>query len=157
MMRRFRRRRILVDDLQYRLLAVNVLYCCLILLLFAGALFGPLTQQLLSVDTSDAMREEAAAQFFSLDERIWLPLLFTLGCFTVHSVLLSHRIAGPLYRFRQVFGEVGDGNLTVRARLRRKDYLVKDATVVNEMIERVGARIADIDEQAAALHTGLRR
>ncbi len=156
MTRLFRRRRFLIDALQYRLLAVNLVYSCLIMLLFAGALFGPLTEQLLSGDASTPMWEAAAEQFLALDDRIWLPLLLTLFCFAVHSIFLSHRIAGPLYQLRRVLGEVGDGNLAVRATLRKRDYLLKEATVVNEMIKRVGTRIADIDEKARELHPGLR-
>lgn len=155
-MPRFRRRRFLIDAFQYRLLAVNLAYSCLIMLVFAGALFGPLTEQLLSGDASTPMWEDAAEQFLALDDRIWLPMLLTLCCFAVHSILLSHRIAGPLYQFRRLLSQVGDGNLAVRAKVRKRDYLVKEETVVNQMIERVGTRIADIDDKARELHPGLR-
>ncbi len=155
-MPRFRRRRFLIDAFQYRLLAINLVYSCLIVLVFAGALFGPLTEQLLSGDASTPMWEDAAEQFLALDDRIWLPMLLTLCCFAVHSILLSHRIAGPLYQFRRLLSQVGDGNLAVRAKVRKRDYLVKEETVVNHMIERVGTRIADIDDKARELHPGLR-
>lgn len=154
-MRLFRRRRFLTHQFQYRLLAVNLIYTSLIILLFTGALFGPPTEQLLSGDVSRSTLEEAAAQFLALDDRIWMPLLFMICCFAVHFVFLSHRIAGPLYQLRRLFGEVGDGNFAVRATLRKRDYLLTEATAVNDMIERVGTRLADIDERATELHVGL--
>ena len=51
-----KRKRILIGDLQYRLLAVNLLYFAVILVLFAAILFGPLVWQLGSSSLSPAER-----------------------------------------------------------------------------------------------------
>ena len=130
-----KRKRILIGDLQYRLLAVNLLYFAVILVLFAAILFGPLVWQLGSSSLSPAERDQAATQFLSLHARLWPPLLALLVFLGVHSVYVSHRIAGPLYQFRRLLHAVKDGNLTVRARIRDKDYLDSEAAVINELID----------------------
>ena len=150
-----RRRRVLIDDLQYRLLKVNVSYFFLILLIFISALFVPLVVQLLGSEASSFAREEAATKFLWLQDEVWLPVLWTFFCLGAHSILVSHRIAGPLYQLRRVLGAVGDGNFAVRAVLRDKDYLRKEEAVVNEMIVKLGTRIAEIDEYAAQIQAQL--
>ena len=153
---KFRRRRILIDALQYRLLAVNLLYVCVFLLLFVGLLFGPPTGALLGGSVSPEIREDAARLFLALDERVWVPLLLLLVGLTAHSVLVSHRIAGPLYQFRRLFGELRDGRVRVRATLRKRDYLRKEATAFNEMVVSIEARTAALHTQAVELETGVR-
>ncbi len=81
-------------------------------------------------------------------------LLF--GGLMVHSVLVSHRIAGPLYQFRRLFGELREGRRRVRATLRKRDYLRKEATAFNEMVVSLEARTATVHTQAAGLNTGVR-
>ena len=152
----FRRRRFLIDELQYRLLAINLLYVCVFLLLFIGLLFGPPTSALLGGTVSPDRQEDAARLFLALDERVWVPLLLLLGGLTAHSVLVSHRIAGPLYQFRRLFGELRDGHVRVRATLRKRDYLRKEATAFNEMVASIEARTAALHTQAAGLETGVR-
>ena len=59
----FRRRRLLIDALQYRLLAVNALYVCACLAILIRVLFGPPVVALLSGDVStDARRVRSSQQ-----------------------------------------------------------------------------------------------
>lgn len=150
-----RRKQIFIDDVQYRLLAVNLLYFAVIVVLFAAILFGPLVWQLGSSDLSPAERDQAATQLLSLHARVWLPLLALLVFLAVHSVYVSHRIAGPLYQFRRLLYAVKDGNLTVRAKIRDKDYLESEAAVINELIEALSTRIKGIEEQSVEVRDGL--
>ena len=56
---------------------------------------------------------ELANQFLSLHERVWPAMLVALLLLGFHLVFFSHRIAGPLYRWRRLFSEVGAGNCWV--------------------------------------------
>lgn len=94
-MHTYERRRYLVSRLQYRLLAFNLLYALVIFLSLAAAIFVP---PMLRLDDYDA-----AEFFLLLHSRIWPGLLLVLLLLSLHSVMVSHRIAGPLYRFRKVF------------------------------------------------------
>ena len=112
--------------------------------------------QLLDSDGSFFARERIAQQFLLLDDTIWLPLLLTGFCLGAHSILVSHRVAGPLHQFRRLLGAVGEGDLSVRAVLRDKDYLRKEEAALNGMIEKLGWRIGEAEEEADELRTRLR-
>jgi methyl-accepting chemotaxis protein len=144
------RRRILISTFQYRLLVVNFFYYCAIVLIVAGVLFLPPMWQLRSA-TSFEESEHVAVAFLFLHARLWPALLLVLGLLAFHSVIVSHRIAGPLYRFERIWTAMAAGDLSVRARLRKSDYLKREAAVMNEMIAALAARISDLDAQIAAV------
>lgn len=149
-MRRFytiQRRRFLIDKLQYRLLAVNLFHSFLILMILAAALFVPLMIQLESTTISPAEKQAAAEQFLSLNRRLWPALLLAFVLLALHLVLVSHKIAGPLYRFRQIFEAVGAGNLSVKATIRDRDFLANEADSINAMVAGLRARIQSIQDQ----------
>ena len=153
---RRRRTRILISTLQYRLLLVNLAYFGVIVLALVGLLLLP---PLLRLRTAplDASAENLAAanEFLVLHARLWPALLIVLALLALHSVIVSHRIAGPLYRFRRVFEAVTAGDLSVRARLRKHDYLGREADALNEMLEALAARVAGLEEEARAVREAL--
>jgi methyl-accepting chemotaxis protein len=144
------RKRWLVDEFQYRLLAFNLVYFFIILVALAAALFVPLMIKLDNSTLPMAEREEVASLILSLHTTLWPTIAVIFILLAAHSVLISHRIAGALYRFRAVFREIAQGNFSVRANLRKRDYLLKEAAELNAMIEVVGGRLA-----AAAGHSVL--
>lgn len=153
MNRETKRRRVLVEDFQYRLLAFNLLYFLATLLIFAAVLFVPLIIRLESSTLSVAEKQEVATQLLSLDARVWPPILVVFLLLAIHSVLISHRIAGPLSRFRRLFEAVADGDLSVRLIIRGNDYLAKEARLFNEMAASLGSRVQGIGELSAELRT----
>jgi methyl-accepting chemotaxis protein len=56
-------------------------------------------------------------------------------------LLVSHKIAGPLYRFKQTFKELASGNFSNQVRLRKDDQLVEVASDFNQMITAVRGQI----------------
>ena len=82
-------------------------------------------------------------------------MLALLVLLATHSVYVSHRIAGPLFQFRRLLRAVKDGNLTVRARIRDKDYLESEAAVINELIDALSARIQGIEEHSVDILEGV--
>jgi methyl-accepting chemotaxis protein len=101
------------------------------------------------------MTDEAKAQLYRELHQIFLVLgVFTIGFAAVVGSLalwLSHRTAGPLYRFRQVFNEIRDGNTALRIRLRPGDEFHDVAEAFNEMMDKKSAASerSDSDRQAA--------
>ena len=59
-------------------------------------------------------------------------------------ILLSHRIAGPLYRFEKVLGQLSDGDLTTRVRLRNTDQLRELQDSLNLFIENLARRLGAV-------------
>ncbi len=140
------------DTFQSRFIMVSLAHYLIITLTFIGALFLPLVIQLDNLSLSLAEKGEVANQFISLHERMWLPLLAILVLLTLHSVFFSHRIAGPLYRFRNVFKAVGEGNLSLSVKIRDGDYLHKEAEVLSTMILSLAARMRGIEAQYDEVH-----
>jgi methyl-accepting chemotaxis protein len=153
--RPYKRRHILIESYQYRLLFINLLYFCIILLIFAAALFLPLILKLRSGSASIIEQGELAGQFLALHARVWPAMLIVFVLLALHSILVSHRIAGPLYRFRKVFGVVARGDLSVRANLRKGDYLGKESESLNEMIASLRTKIESIQSHHIEMQTVL--
>ncbi len=67
-------------------------------------------------------------------------VLVGLGAIGV-TLIVSHKIAGPLFRFKQTFKELSDGNFTSQVSLRKGDQLLPVAGDFNQMIGVVRARL----------------
>lgn len=150
----YKRRKVIVDNIQYRLLIAGIIYFATVVLVFACGVFVPVIVQLEKGGASyEAM--EAAQQFLVLHERVWPPLILAFALLIVHSVLTSHRIAGPLFRIRAVLNTVGGGDLTQKIILRKKDFLKKDADTVNAMIESLRKKIDRLHSHGVAASDNL--
>lgn len=62
----------------------------------------------------------------------------------VVTLFVSHKIAGPLYRFKQTFQELAHGNFTDQVRLRKGDQLHEVAGDFNKMISVVRDKVKEI-------------
>ncbi len=62
---------------------------------------------------------------------------------TVVILYISHKIAGPLYRFEMICKEIGHGNLNVSAGLREKDQLGGLSEAFSEMLAQLRSRCSD--------------
>lgn len=143
----YKRRRILIDRLQLRLLMITLLYFAAAAMIFAVALFTPLMLQLTGDTDSPVARAEVATEFLALHTRFWPAIVITFGLLAVHSIFTSHRIAGPLFRFRMVFQEIQDGNLVPFASIRERDLLGNEADALNDMLLSLRERISGIAEE----------
>ena len=139
------KRRIFVHGFQYRLIVGNFLYLFAVVLTFLVVWFGPAAAVLADESVSVGQREAAAQQLLTLSERVWfaIPVLMALCLF--HSALVSHRVAGPLFRFKRIFADLAAGDLSMRIQVRRRDYLHNEAEAMNEMVQRLAGRLRQIE------------
>lgn len=68
---------------------------------------------------------------------------------TMVMILLSHRLAGPLFRFQASLDELRSGKMTLRINLREKDQFKELAVRVNALAEVMDGKIGDIKDQAS--------
>lgn len=138
----YRRRHYFIDPgLQLRYLA----HLSSVALVFgAGALLGgayysefiaglPVIRELFSQDRVPGLLASAA-----------LMLALFVGA---SSILLSHRLAGPGYRFRKAFEQVAGGKLGFRIHLRTRDELKSTAASFNEMVTALESRLESGQEE----------
>ena len=134
----------MVHPLQVTVLTQVIAYSLIIFVLLAVPVFKPLMQALDNPALSWEERAVVANDLLNLHARFWpwalgASLVVSIHC--IHSLRLMHRIAGPLYRLRHVFPQIGDGNLCVRIGLRQGDYLTPEADLVNQMTVQLHSKI----------------
>ncbi len=148
-----KRRQVIVSGVQYRLMLTNFLSLVAIVLIFVPAIFVP---QLVAPPDPAQLQppaQEAARQLPYAQLWIAVPVIFLL-CLA-HSLVVSHRVAGPLHRLCRIVRLLADGDLTPAVRIRRGDYLWDEARALDEMIGKLSHRVGAIrdtyDEAAATL------
>lgn len=60
------------------------------------------------------------------------------------TVFISHRIAGPMFRFSKLMEQVGNGDLNVNTNLRKKDELVAFGAGLAKMAENLKTHINEV-------------
>jgi methyl-accepting chemotaxis protein len=138
------KRRILVNRFQYRLIFGNLLYLLAVVLAFMVVLFAPVVATLADGSVSLSQREVAAHQLLALHERVWFAIPVLIALCVLHSTLISHRIAGPLHRFKQIFAKLAEGDLSMDINVRRHDYLRHEAEMMGDMVREMGERVRAI-------------
>lgn len=73
------------------------------------------------------------------------------------TLFVSHKIAGPLYRFKKELGSVGKGDLSRNFQIRKNDQLQDLAESMNEMINKLRANLTELKERYAALRDSWNR
>jgi methyl-accepting chemotaxis protein len=102
-----------------------------------------------------AAEKAITGQFIVLVSRFWpafsisFVLSLTLGLF------LTHRLAGPLYRFEQTIKAILSGDLSVRIRLREKDEFHALALLLNQAIVEIEQRLRAIENKGHQLEEHL--
>lgn len=141
-MSRDQRRRFSVVNrsLQYRFLAIIIVYSFVIVLFLAAFLFVPDIMRLQDQSLPFHDRADAADQMLTLHARVWPAILLVICLVSLHSFRFFHRLIGPLYRFRQVYEQVRNGDLSLKVKIRKKDYLHEHEATLNDMLETLSGK-----------------
>ncbi|MEZ5285018.1 MAG: prepilin-type N-terminal cleavage/methylation domain-containing protein [Vicinamibacterales bacterium] len=150
-----RRRSVVVGGFQAEFVTAQLAATTVLLSGFAVVLFGPSVYDLLWGTEHEQL--EAATLFLQLHHRLWPSLLALGAAFVALTLVLSHRVAGPLYRFRVVFEAVTRGELWVRTQIRRKDYPREEGAALTRMVVSLRGGIADMQAAHAAAEAALIR
>lgn len=76
--------------------------------------------------------------------------IVSLGAIAV-TLVVSHKIAGPLFRFKHTFKEMAAGNFSKQVKLRKGDQLADLATDFNHMITILRSQLVEAKKTVAAL------
>lgn len=136
--------RIVNKSHQYRFIAIILAYNIIVAVVLVFALFVPDFIRMNDQNLSIEIRAIAADNILSLHSRLW-PVVIALGVFiALHSTRIFNRFIGPLYRFTVIFKDARSGNLDNRIRLRKNDFLLKEADVINDMFDVINQKIKDM-------------
>lgn len=140
MARTANRRRLHLVDRQYQIgiawrmmIAYLVFFAAGLLLMFGPSMIVLLTNQDLSAV------EPAAREFLALHKRIWPAALLIGGCVFVYTLLVSHRIAGPIYRINAVIRQMIEGEYPDKVSLRRGDHFQGTADLLTALSRKLAA------------------
>lgn len=127
-----KRRILIVEGFQIRFIVTQLVWLAALMALGALVLFyRPVT---IMLGDRPEQRLDVATRFLALHGLVWPLLIAFFASATVVSIVMTHRVAGPLYRFRRVFDDVTRGVLTMRVRTRERDYLKLEAEQLDRMI-----------------------
>ncbi len=74
---------------------------------------------------------------------------FVIGLVVIMvTLLVSHKIAGPMYRFEKDIKRIAGGDLKFRIRIRKSDQFQEIALSLNAMIEALSNRVSAIKKDA---------
>ena len=73
-------------------------------------------------------------------------VLITLLTIVV-TLLISHKLAGPLFRFQKELKEIGDGDLSKVVKIRKKDQVKAIADSLDQMRANLQKKILDIKDE----------
>jgi methyl-accepting chemotaxis protein len=93
------------------------------------------------------LTQEMISHIEVLNGMYWRTNIIVLAVAFGLSLLFSHQIAGPIYRFEETFKELKKGNLNVHIRLRKNDELKELAHLFNEALSAL--RHKDSSQQKA--------
>jgi len=145
-----RRNYFIKRDFQFKF----ILKFCLILIagiIVSTGLVFLFSQQTLtsSFDNSRLVVEQTG---YAIMPTLIITNLVTLAIITLAAIgvtlFVSHRVAGPMFRFEQDIKKIAQGDLSVRVNLRQKDQFSEMAYAFNEMALNLHKKILLIDKQA---------
>lgn len=145
-----KRRILVVDGFQAQWVLTLLVWVAALLVWFVALILGPVAWQVSSGAATQQDLETASA-LLALHDRLWLPVIALFLGMTLVVIKLTHRVAGPLYRFRQVFAEMAKGNLAASAKIRERDYLHQESKALQSALDSVAGRVKHAQAAVAGL------
>lgn len=156
MIRILRRRKYVIrPKLQVRLMILSISYVIFFCAVIGTYLFIPLMTELDKSDKGSDQALVAAKRILYLNEKFWPALLFSFLAIGCHSIFISHKIAGPLYRFNLILKAMKEGILPTSIQLRKSDYLYSEMENINQMLEKLRDKLAELQEAQAHLNRSI--
>lgn len=151
MTRTYSRRRYIVDwQLQGSLIAHGLLYGGLVLVAIVGGIFLPLVWDLGDGGRPPQFEEQSIVMLW-MHERLWYVMAICAAIVVVSAIRFSHRIAGPLVRYKRNLRLLAAGKLPPPLRTRPGDYLQEEVACLNAAVAGVSTRVEAIHRAQVAV------
>jgi methyl-accepting chemotaxis protein len=143
----FRRRKYWINtrvQLKYMVLTMSMLFLYTLLLL--AAIFAP---SILAMFTENTLRVKAEVSqiLLLLHNQIWPGLGTIIVLFGLYSILVTHKIAGPLFVMERAIKQVAAGDLSSRVRVRGSDELQEFHLSFNKMVDNMEGLLINLDKE----------
>lgn len=132
-------------------------------LIFIGGIAFTTIFSFLAVDTFTFLYKTYDLQpgktsFFLLKEIIkeqWLIIILGAAVIIITAIFLTHRFAGPIFRFEKTLSEMINGNLDIEIRLRKKDECKDLARLINQFNNQLSSNIIELKQLSENIEKSL--
>jgi methyl-accepting chemotaxis protein len=136
--------------LQMKIVSYSVLNAVIGVTVTSALAVAPLLHTMLRSNDLDEQCH-AGLTFLAFYQRL-LPLAaILLVAFTLHLIVVTRRIFGPLVNFRAAFSRVAQGDLTERVVVGKRDYLHRECDAINDMLAGLSYKLAQMKDDQAKL------
>lgn len=159
------RRKVYIIDrhLQYKYAGITIAMLLGYTLILLTMFFAPAILTL-ALDRPPEEKMAAARVLLLLHGSVWPGIALAIASFAGLSLIVTHRLAGPIYRLKKSLAAIAEGDITLHVKLRQGDDLQDMAAQINllctELRDFVGALHRSrelLDEQIATLKDAVTR
>ncbi|MDD5711437.1 MAG: methyl-accepting chemotaxis protein [Smithellaceae bacterium] len=145
-------------DWNHQLLIISycLTYMVIAVIVTVSICLAPLVYDMIAVKDLDAQYTAAQNLLFILN-RLLPGIVGLFLLFALHMIVVTHRVFGPLINFTKTFKALARGDFTRRVNVRDKDYLKREGTQINEMMDGLSGKIRDISVRQQDLAGALER
>ncbi len=150
-----RRNYFIEKKFQAKYILLTILLLLFYTFIFVVLIFAPYIFTLY-FDYPLAEKAEASRAMLLLHSTIWPKLGLIIAVFSIASIFITHKVAGPVYRLKRSIAQVAHGDLGVVIRLRRGDDLKDLAEHINILIANMRTLVSTIKTDYDKLSETLR-
>lgn len=144
-----RKKKFISREIQGRFVLTVIPYLILYTVIMLLVFMAPAAIALVT-DVPLEEQEKAAQAFLMFHKSLWPAIFFSLSFIALHSILVSHKIAGPVYRFERKVQELTQGDVSRDVQLREGDYFQGLMTALNQMSTALKGELNFIREENSA-------
>jgi hypothetical protein len=137
------------------LLRNSFLYVLLFAAVIGVVFFVPLLAELAETGGASERTVQLGNRIRYLSVYFWPAVFLAMILVFLHSVRASHKVAGPLYRFKCVLEALKEGEIPSPIRIRKGDYLHEEAELINDVLERLRRNLEGLQQAQAQLNQAL--
>ena len=126
-----RKRYIIKKGFQLRFMIIVIVSMFLIALVTSLSIYSAVMQTLVT----QFHGENLALIKYAVTYKLFVRSLLLIVAIAIMSVFISHRIAGPVYKFERIIRELAQGKKVEEFKLRKRDEFYELATAINDLIK----------------------
>ena len=126
-----RKQYIVKKGFQLRFMVVIIIAMVLIALVTALSLYSAVMQTLVT----QFHGENLALIQHAITYKLFVRSLLLIFAIAILSVFISHRTAGPIYKFEQIIRALASGKVVQEIKLRKRDEFYELASAINNLIK----------------------
>jgi methyl-accepting chemotaxis protein len=142
-------------NVQLKIAVTNMMYMILVFTIIILAVLAPFYFDIFK--EAELCRQYYSAKLFIvLLERLVIAIVGLSVVAFIHQIVITHKFCGPLVNFSNSFKKVSNGDLTRKIHLRKYDFLKNEAQQINDMIDGLSNRVAEIKKENGLLVSALK-